>query len=91
MTLEPGEQTGTMNRLNLKRTLACLLIFFGGMGLATTLLSLLDPVGSRLAPDGNSLVEPMGLQGGLLSLGIYLLFLVAGIWLAVRSRPDEPT
>ena len=76
---------------NFKRTIACLFIFVGGIGLPTALLSLLNPFGTKLYNAGDPLGAPVTFGEGILAITIYIILLVVGLWLAVSERRNvEP-
>jgi hypothetical protein len=74
---------------NFKRTIACLFIFVGGIGLPTALLSLFNPFGAKIYDAGDPLGSPVPLRESVLVICIYLFLLVIGIWMAVSSRRNS--
>ncbi len=71
---------------NFKRAIACIFIFIGGFGLPTAALSLFSPFGTKVYDAGDPLGSPVTYGEGLLVMGIYLVLLIVGIWLAVSER-----
>ncbi len=71
---------------NFKRAIACIFIFIGGFGLPTAALSLFSPFGTKVYDAGDPLGSPVTYTEGLLVMGIYLVLLIIGIWLAVTGR-----
>jgi hypothetical protein len=76
---------------NIKKALACIFIFVGGMGLPTSLLSLLNPFGAKLYDADDPLGSPVTSNESMLAICIYALLLVTGIWMAVTVRRDNGT
>ena len=67
-----------------------LLIVFSLSGLAVSALSLVDPVGSKMADDGDPFGKPPSSQRSWLLAGASTGVLVLGSWLVLRrQRPKE--
>jgi hypothetical protein len=71
---------------NFKSALACIFILAGGFGLATAVLSLLNPLGTTRHNRGDPLGAPVPSGDAILLICIYLLLIIIGIWLAVSTR-----
>lgn len=74
---------------NLKRAAACILILGGGFGLAVAVLALLNPLGAKLREVGDPLGAPVSTGEGLLVIGLHLVLIAAGAWLAVAVRRED--
>ena len=74
---------------NFKRTIACLFIFVGGLGLPTALLSLFNPFGAKIYDAADPLGSPVPFSESMLVICIYLFLLVIGVWMAVSSRRNS--
>lgn len=76
---------------NFKKAAACIFIFVGGIGLPTALLSLFNPLGTKIYQPDDPLGSPVTVGESMLAIGIYLVLLVVGIWLAVSIRRHGET
>jgi len=77
---------------NFKRTIACIFIFVGGIGLPTALLSMINPFGAKLYDPDDPLGSPVTFDEGIIAIVIYIILLVVGLWLALSERRNsEPT
>ena len=71
---------------NFKKAMACIFILVGGMGFATALLSLLNPLGAKIHDAGDPLGAPVTTAESSVALCVYAVLLVAGIIMAVSMR-----
>ncbi len=78
-----------MNLTNIKRAVACLLIFIGGFGLPTTLLYFSSPFGASFRDASDPLGTPISSSESLLAISIYVVMIVLGVWLAVSCRRED--
>ena len=74
---------------NFKKAIACIFILVGGFGLPTSLLSLFNPFGAKLYNADDPLGLPVSTSASALAIGLHIIMLVAGIWLAVSGRRDR--
>ncbi len=72
--------------LNFKSAIACIFILAGGFGLATAILSLINPLGTIHHDPSDPLGVPVPLGDAILLICTYLLLIAIGIWLAVSVR-----
>jgi len=75
--------------LNFKSAIACIFILAGGFGLATAILSLINPLGTIRHDSGGPLGAPVPVDDAIMLIGTDLLLIVIGIWLAVSTRRDR--
>lgn len=61
--------------------LGCLFMLVGVLGVGFGVLGILDPVGTKMADDGDPFGTPHTLTESLTITGIYALVLLFGLWL----------
>ena len=75
--------------MRIRRVLGVILMVIGGIATPVCVLGLMDPVGTKMADDGDPFGAPPSTTSGVIGVGLSLAVVVVGVWLYRRATGDQ--